>query len=188
VELTHWLWGAHEEGPGAAAPLVHQWSAVGAQLRSQPGETTSIPQPQWRKPAAGISAPGGIRQQVLKKQPRVCRALHTQDLGVVENHDLVVCKGEGAAFPSRPPPTQSPFRLCSPSLPSPVTPLYICSANPEQSWLVSAVTPQVLQHNGSFWGEVEDRKEREIPNLWPGMQAEAVSYTVPSLLPRRSCG
>lgn len=172
LELMLWLRGAHQAGPATAAPpaspLPVNWrSAVGAQPRCQPGEPTSTPAPQWRKPAERTSALWQIRQQTLKKKKSLqgCACTSFRSGG---NHHRVVCKEKGAVFPPSPhssSPAQSLFRLCSPFLPSPVIPLYIHSVNPGQSWLVSAVTPQILQQNSSFWQEVEDRKERGIPNL-----------------------
>lgn len=171
LELMHWLQDAQKAGPGTAAPLASPLSGTGAsaQPHSQPGEPN---------PALGHSGWNLQKGFLLcwRSGSRLSKGSLVSPTGFrSEHHPLVV--------PSSPP---SPLllRVCSSSAPlslppSPVLPL----SSPWSRFQLEP--PQILQQNGSFWRGEEDRKERQVPNLLPGIQAEAVTCTVPS---PRSCG
>lgn len=105
LELMHWLQGARKAAPGTAAPLAPPLSGTdaSAQPHSEPGEPSSTPGPQRMEPAERISAVGD--QAAASQKAASC---HTQALGVLENHDLVVpCS----------PPSPILLRACSGSAP-----------------------------------------------------------------------
>lgn len=105
LELMHWLQSAQKAGPGTAAPLASPLSGTdaSAQPHSEPGEPSSTRGPQQMEPAERISAVGD--QAAASQKAASC---HTQALGVLEKHCLVVpCS----------PPSLLLLRACSGSAP-----------------------------------------------------------------------
>lgn len=138
LELTRWLQGAHKAGPGTDAPLASPLPGASVlDCRSSPGPSRERPPPSPGHSGGSLQKGFGLCGRSGSRLPTssLQGSAHTS-FRSGGNYNLVVCKGKGAVFPSRPPSCSEPIQALFPipSLTSNPSLHLQCKAQSKAGW------------------------------------------------------